>query len=1537
MLSALVRLFLPDVPLEVADSMTTITLTPPSSPEWEMLDWDTLSVDQVSSRFNYTLNQPERSDLISILGLARLLGKPHCGVSEPVSQCREAILVPSELVQIHAPPANVVASTPKFSPNLEWHNLSWSADLVLSVSYSARKRQWTDMPTLPPGQYTIGIMVQTDGSTLWSVQLLGTDKTDLGIMNIRLQGPLPQYTCRVYTEAPSVLSFAVPINQSSDMNAIVNLANGRGQTMLGRDIPLWTTDHKQIVNARATKEDLTKEGIEPNPGPNTGNYLADKIASFCQVNASGLVAVGIFDLLSQNRFHLLSLVDPSADRADPQWDIPDDDDSKPQRPAPKKGSTRADITPTDQTQGSGPKSGQPPRPRADVDKARDRQAVIMRIAGNLNSNPKYAAKFVAVMASMRPRFIREVANTAWGLGWANEQVLTPVQWATHCYLNRVNEAEALSALMDAIWLAQNKSANNAEDIPNANDAILDITGSGYVEAKARTINRMMHSLNGNIFSATMQDVDSAPSLWGMVETPEPANTSVPMANRNIILTNIATDNYNLQHGQDSAGLVADTVEVNGASVPNMRALYPYSGIQLSASLQGHYDRENRGVLQFTPRRGGSVVVNVRLVSYYVNSLRPTTMAAEINNQIAAHGTYKTRATDSAQNGYSLADIVDLNAIQVAEGLSMERPLVAMIILHSAIRHSDINNVPPSCFITQSDMVRVGDERGLKFDWYNPDNITRVDGAATVFPFSGVAGKLRFHLTLQTVSAANRSKALFVPMSVLATGGDPNRALALFIMSICEWPFALGEYRAERTLEDPDTYIWHTRASPETFYSTSEGSWGGLATIRWQLNHMLTYIPGLLDMDVVLPRAYATNLPKSAGDARNQAEFIPTTGPSELSVEGDVVYPASQDIPINYVGIAQPASTNLCDYLNSWLPTMTTSTVETVISNLNCHFNIEADMMTSSDISIMLTQRAPPLLNTQHNPVESIGDAPQPNALSETPPLPDETEPATAESSDTDNEIPTTLSGSQPSKTSKPNRFSAAQRRIWDGSLSTSACQQDTHSSEGGAVSDQIHYTDIIHTQASMLYTPMLMSGRRVTCYTTTHNRIDVLDRYNSRLTVPYTDHDDRANYTMMHFNTLAWNKVAVGLATSGDGSAGNASPLLPFLADTMSIHGEIHRAIQLATPVQLMTADIGACSSYYQDPTVAGNYPDLRSVILSFGITLAQPRTLEPAPMAPLLDRLYASVYSGALPKVHTNVGGTLVPVSVYGRATYSAMPMMWIDDRHQTDKGTIPNNAPVMKPSTLYCPCILPDIWVYSLADKLPKRAMSFPLPYGLHGPAGYAAGLETRRFKTNEITPRCTPQLNKDYYPSDCLPENNDETQWNVRLWVSAVKEAINWRWCDSEVPSTWYSRDRLPAAIITAPGPWSTFGQNWFFNVSTIPMPIVDHTARRVYPAVDMQVAYNLPVAEVRNTRLQLPTWVIGNPQMGNPSIADASGLTSRFHKGFRLSASGAQKPPPTIEIPPLAVPQPPNQAAQIPASVPLQESAAGQPPPVAAAEV
>lgn len=456
--------------------------------------------------------------------------------------------------------------------------------------------------------------------------------------------------------------------------------------------------------------------------------------------------------------------------------------------------------------------------------------------------------------------------------------------------------------------------------------------------------------------------------------------------------------------------------------------------------------------------------------------------------------------------------------------------------------------------------------------------------------------------------------------------------------------------------------------------------------------------------------------------------------------------------------------------------------------------------------------------------------------------------------------------------------------------------------------DKMSIMDVIHTPASDLYTPTLMTCRRATMGTYDYEEIN-----NWNFEVPFNQVDEAVSFYMAEFNPNAWNMVVLGLATSPDFTTGAVLPILPFLRDRMTVHGEIIRAIQIAGPMQLLTQDIGAGAAFYQQASLNVQFSDLRDAIMACFITATAPRIIVPAKASMMLGRIHGSIYGTRIASMAVAPQAGAECVNVYGRWSYAPMAAVWIDKRYQGDpQGTRPHLAAKISP--LFTPSILPDLWLQLFAQKLPKGAMAFPVPFGLNGPAGYHSGLIAERFASGEVTPRMNPESMRYTFATDCLPELTDESKWNVRLMAATHIGALRWRFGEGMIPNDSYMVGRFPCVIKSCEGPFQTYSEPWIYLSCTTDLPFLWDNGLRVYPVDSIAHMQNYTRAEVRQTRLAIPTWVVGSPTVNNPTFSDDSGRVSRYAQVFRRAASSVAPADPA-DTPAAPAPVAPHLAEQM----------------------
>lgn len=1475
-LTPFLRLFMPELPSKVTKSLETVSLSPTDA-GWEFVEWDTSQIEDVGEFTGYTFTPEQKLTLLSIMQMLRWMSPSNGHCAPSVSTAIE----PEDDKQIvtELPSQRLTLAVPTFPRAINKAEYSWSPTLAMSTRYLPREQKWSNTPTLDAGLYQVQAIINFDGAYPMNFDISDTKGVSLGIVTMDIMASIKFDFC-VDTSIPFLVQCKANTNQRTGICITLLISKAEKHYVLGKTTPIWVTDHQ--LNRR--KEDLTTEGIEPNPGP----MFLDLWVAKAKTNPDWLVVLATLDTLTDNKFNALAAIDfKTVDDSD--WDValqPESESSSGEKPKLK---AKVDKTTIPQKEYTGAK----PKSTSIIDASLARRAAVLRIANRL-SDELYATSFVARLPTIKRSLVRLIANTAWGIGWESLKKMSAIQFSLYSWINNVNVEEWASNIIDT---TKDKTSENWAIL---RESLADINATGYVEASARVHNKLVHSLNGNIFSATMQEVDQATDFWPLMTAPPAGTPYMPMANKNIILAGVSSSNINYTSGKDCGGLASDVITNQGIVVQNQKINYPCSALQLLRTLQAcKLSGEESYYVDMVTRKNGVSILTARMVDYWANTLTPTEFSTIINNEIRQRGYYRTRETDMAQTGFASQDLVTVNGMLDCQGFSFERMLVVLLMQHSAINHSQYDDIPNSCFTSGSDYIVNGSPELLKFKWAIGME-DQFDYDQAIFPFLNIPGTLTFHLSMATVPNSAVDNVLFIPSFLAEANLLLQKGMALAIMGVAEYPFTIAGWEAYERAEDLDDPVpWHI---PPTSDKSKLTQWAqqifdkftdkGKRTAIWLLNHSTVRIPGMTDIHVILPRRQSSRIPKSAGEANIVADILPIWGPNATT--------PSANIPITYEGQAALPSISLCQYLYSWVDDISTVDITQFLTTLHTNYDINQASTSAWDIVVSTIQRFPPLFNNQKTPPKTWSN---PYEI---------TESSSQQVSNVSSATELRSKGGGKPKYQFTTEYAISSDSNSAATISTEETAQ-TGEDSNISIKDEstkadviVSFADIIHTDASVLYTPLLTKTSTAIIDSEDHDPTD-------HFGYAYKKYINDATHVLTNFNVQGWNKLVLGLATSDEFKPGGLFLIVPYLNDPMSIHGEIHRATQIATPMQLFTQDVGATSVFYQGARSDPTYPDLRATINALFLAESVQRLMVPPLAMPAMNSVHSAIFScKPHARAHKTPNG-LAEISVYGRWYFAPMAQIWLDNRPQTKESEVKKTDSMATPSTMFTPAILPDIWLQIFADKLPKGAMSFPVPYGLNGPAGYSNNMEMMRFTNRTNSSRVNKTLNTGVFPTDSLPEVTDESKWNIRLLVKANLGNYNFRCIDEIIPDNEYDNSRLPCSIKHAQSPFSDFDTPWDYLESSTCIPVLNDDGRRIYAVINQNLMQHISRVELRLSRLQFPVWIIGTPQIHNNVISDESGVLSRFAKVFRLGASDAQSGTP--EVAPIQVPTPPHQEEEL----------------------
>lgn len=1077
-------------------------------------------------------------------------------------------------------------------------------------------------------------------------------------------------------------------------------------------------------------EDLTEEGVEPNPGPPLPTQIRSAVKTLVKELDMAIIYASILGLpLSPNRFNSLTVHDdPPMD-----GDFWDSDSDGRVREAVEKWKPRQIV-------GSADSRDELKRHAKSVVKNKidpatntghtyhTSEAMVTRLADVLRAKPILWCKYVGLRQegtfepTLRRATIRKLAQACWGEGWDKKVDLDEAGFLVYAYLENVSPDCVRSTFLETIVAAGAKSTHKNTRFPDLGRLRMDDDGQyvlleedgGYDLVKSAMHNKIMHISNGNIFSRGMGDVDKARSTTDFL-SPETL-LSAPLLNPAAWLSMVMGDRTDLSPRstitRDFMGLIGRQIDEASNMTSNNVLPLPCSYLTPANEWFGATNNLATDALRYyrCPAFVSSVnYLSARLLKYYYNLLSPTKRFAELQTIFTSTFQTKVRANDHVVSGYAMDDVMQLFATVNGEGLSLETMLLKLMLLLDIYRSSttvvDIPNIVYSTFsYPMATQVGPGDvtaDNTTAHDPYNNNptllvcnppilyetdparandpNAQQVNGAYVhEFPFGGGNGWLSFHVSMATVPTDEKPYVVYVPQAVLnCVGANMSSTLALLIASITAWPFGLYGVRRD------------TRPTVAVG-ATADGMLNNTTFVH---HASLVDIPGAQILHVILPRTVQSGPPTDAANAGRNLVFHPTTGPAAVGTMA-----AGAEVTINHLGNEAVNRVSMVDYLLTWATSWNVNVISSYITQLTLQLGESSTIPAIVDMVSWLTMRFAP-----HIPLASHDE--YMNQLSRVDRVGEE--PVSYEST-----LP-------PYKQLTP----------W-------GCEPPSVTPSGktrvGGQCDRI-----------AVHFPFRLARRQ--------------------------------HFVLYEMNLINWNKVVLGLAEQTDRVYTNVANTSGEFTHAQSVMWKIFRSLAHASGWQMYYHMMGisaeAWNAGLSDVAVSPNITEL--VQMTFAAVYHVGNLQKPPAMAGWRN-IAAGCFGFRLPE--------MVLVAPEGRTLPIDMLDRLLKPEHIVGVRDL---YPKKKPKTyfvewnnMYTPTILLDSWYQYFALDLPKAYMSFPPPGGFDSTYGY----DTRSAGTPMDLMRCATSVVGIHaameYPHGVVsnvecPQMDDHTIWNRRLlWTDATQ---------------------------------------------------------------------------------------------------------------------------------------------------------------------
>lgn len=781
---------------------------------------------------------------------------------------------------------------------------------------------------------------------------------------------------------------------------------------LGSTTPLWTSTLPQrLTPPRGSKEegwvrDLIAEGIESNPGP---VFLIDTILSQAKHHKTLEACLALLSQLETSRpdnpFSCLAEMVIDDDQletphmTDELWNMVTATDGEQQQPQMSR--HHSGIKERNSKSQSGSDIGLTPNEAARLRKQqslKDKSQGLQSSDSSMQPTSKTQGSALSKLATgpspvlmiakrylarlrkscltshtmlefaIDPTISRKVKqivfNVIWRKGWSDSDLMTPLQYAAYCQVNVVSDQEKFDTVIDYVSGYCNTKVTNEHRA----EAFMCLCSSPYVAGAAKIHNKEMHALNGNIYVRKFSEVDEQPGYWTVISAP---NTPGPSNSLRICDFETFFTGYT-QHEHVALGNIADQGEIRGEVVRRsgaiggdraiacpMSPLWPYKAL-FHASFDVEQEDRTIKTWKYVGETGylsiGAPYLQSTDVEYRVNPLTPTDRAqkalAMVNETIAT----KFRQTDLDAMGFLSYDMFSMAGVMTPKGLSMEKCVLRLLMLHDITMLHKNPSVPRSIYqnivgtmnpVNVADMevkFRAGDRTITEVDKNPFDDPSQEE--TNVFPFVDTKGYLKFHMTLETVDHTNYDNILFAPPWIYDNfPTEREKALALYVLMFSEWPYGLYTVHGVVCGRQPKDLP----PAKDLMNVNNRAGYLHLAS--------LTRVPGLTRIDIILPRRAPVGRISTPVEAARCAYVRPQFGPNaDAGFENAYMNICTPDNGKNKVEYT------LWDYLRSWAKEWDPMFIHRFMVNVNANIGIGRHIDSMSDLLVALTYSYPRLIS-----------------------------------------------------------------------------------------------------------------------------------------------------------------------------------------------------------------------------------------------------------------------------------------------------------------------------------------------------------------------------------------------------------------------------------------------------------------------------------------------------------------------------------------------------------------------------------------------
>jgi hypothetical protein len=512
----------------------------------------------------------------------------------------------------------------------------------------------------------------------------------------------------------------------------------------------------------------------------------------------------------------------------------------------------------------------------------------------------------------------QILDEVFGKGWMDKDDMDTAEWFCYCRIRGVSRE--LTFLRIARLFKEWNVWEEEHDLALVWVRLFDrswVDTALVLESEQKSHNKSVHALNGNTSLAqVMADVDQAPSMYALYAPGgfDSLKKTLRGSETQLMLTTMPSDvnpvsvDIRSQAALNSKVISnTDVISANAHSLP----------LPLTTLIPREV-RNAGGVLINSTQR--LFIIAVAPLEFRAVDVTDTDLATILIEAAIKANMNLGRRDNTVLNGFLALDMAAIARLKAYYGLCMDQCFAKIALLNSIVAWLATSNMCPASELSVIDQNTLPGVGGTFAVGYNDSPVfgELCGGATALFPVSGVAGTVEFHLCTESMLPEDRADMIVMPPGLISLddAGEPGVMMILFLMMWAEWPTSLWTVAADTT----DTA--GLNPAQQTYVPVES----------------LIHIPGRTRLIILMPRATTAFNPTSLQDANARVLRRAASGPTPATS-----IPASTDLDMCFVGVGGRTTYNLAELFYTWGAALDTATISNYMSRMQAIVGVKRSM------------------------------------------------------------------------------------------------------------------------------------------------------------------------------------------------------------------------------------------------------------------------------------------------------------------------------------------------------------------------------------------------------------------------------------------------------------------------------------------------------------------------------------------------------------------------------------------------------------------